>query len=324
MILEGKWAWWNQYGDLSFDMAVCTTRAKSAGLRGIVIKFGYPLVERAFTEAAIPWATERYARYVNPEGEATMLADAVAAGAVAAVINAEEGGDEVSGGHWERDWDGSHMRRLIGAFRARHPAVELYASVDTRSNRLQQPYQIAFRDHITAWLPMIYPLAFRAARPAGFVARAFADCLDGKDFYGLPVLPTIQTYDGIGPQALAEQLAEVKGRGLTGYQAYTIGHATDAEWAVIAQKEEPVPIEETRSRRRRFSAAQRHAIMTVWAKMVSLHPIESSVVGQEFFDSVNALLAPQWRAAWAALGADPAPPMPEYGNGVLVAPTRPD
>ncbi|HLE80631.1 MAG TPA: hypothetical protein VJA25_05020 [Dehalococcoidia bacterium] len=89
-------------------------------------------------------------------------------------------------------------------------------------------------------------------------------------------------------------------------------------------EEEPMPIEETRSRRQRFTAAQRDAIMTVYAKMVSQHPIESALVGEPFFDSLESLLAPQWRAAWLFLGADPPPPMPEYSGGALVAPRRPD
>lgn len=75
---------------------------------------------------------------------------------------------------------------------------------------------------------MVYPGA--SAQP---VQRAFADALDGHDFAGKPVLPAIQTYGAIGARVVAEQIAESCRRGLASYQAYTIAHATDDEWAVI-------------------------------------------------------------------------------------------
>jgi hypothetical protein len=93
-------------------------------------------------------------------------------------------------------------------------------------------------------MPMVYPGAF------GQTARdAFVASLDGKDFGGKPVLPTIQTYGGVGPETVGEQIAEVRERGLAGYQAYTIAHATDAEWEALvrdAQEEEMAAIEELR------------------------------------------------------------------------------
>ena len=33
-----------------------------------------------------------------------------------------------------------------------------------------------------------------------------------------------------------EQIEEVRRRGLRGYQAYTIAHASDAEWAVLTEE----------------------------------------------------------------------------------------
>jgi len=215
-------------------------RAKDARLAGIVIKYGYPQVERAFTAAGIPWAVERYVYIGQPEAEGQKLANAVDAGAVAAVINAEEG----EGGWGPGINTGPAMERLIAAFRARHPTVELYASVDTRGDRLQHPYQQVLRRNIAGWLPMVYPKAFRPACPAGFVAAAFRDCIDNRDFGGIPVYPTIQTYDEIGARYVEEQTGEVHRRGLTGYQAYTIAHATDAEWAAIVAdtpQEEAMP-----------------------------------------------------------------------------------
>src|SRR4030042_1846151 len=90
-LLEGRWAWWNQNHATSFDLSRMVQRAKDARLAGTVIKYGYPHVEAAFTAAGIPWAVERYVYIGNPDGEGQKLANAVNAGAVAAVINAEEG-----------------------------------------------------------------------------------------------------------------------------------------------------------------------------------------------------------------------------------------
>jgi hypothetical protein len=204
-------------------------RAKDARLDGVIVKYGYPKTEQAFTAANIPFAVERYVYPAQPEAEAQRLANAVDAGAVAVVINAEV--------EWE-PLGPEPMERLITAFRARHPTVELYASVDTRGNRLALPYQRVLAQHVAGWLPMVYPAAFYPVRASGFVTWAFHDCLDGKDFGSIPVLPTIQTYDGIGAIAVAEELAEVKRRGLSGCQAYTIAHATDEEWAEFTRQEE--------------------------------------------------------------------------------------
>jgi hypothetical protein len=85
-------------------------------------------------------------------------------------------------------------------------------------------------------MPMVYPASFRPQRPAGFVRQAFVDCLDGKDFRGKPVLPTLQAFGGIGPVALRAQIDETKRRGQPGYQLYTIGHATNEEWEVVVEE----------------------------------------------------------------------------------------
>jgi len=233
-ILEGRFAWVNQYlPNPRID------RARAAGLKGAIIKYGLREVEQAYTEAGMLWATEVYALPSQPEIDAQRLANAVDAGACAAVINAEV--------EWESKGE-DEMIRLIQAFRLRHPTVELYASVDTRGNRLQLPYQQVLKRVIAGWLPMVYPKAFRPTCPPGFVAAAFRDCLDGKGFGGIPVYPTIQTYDEIGARYVEEQTGEVHRRGLTGYQAYTIAHATDAEWAAIVadepQEEEMPTLEE--------------------------------------------------------------------------------
>lgn len=222
VLAEGRWAWWNQYG--SVPLATCVRRAREARLRGVIVKWGYPEARDAFRQASIPWATERYVYPDQPEAEARRLAEEVAAGARFAVINAEA--------EWEA-LGPEPMRRLIAEFRRLQPAAELYASVDTRGGRMSLPYQRVLAEHVAGFMPMIYPAAFGQS-----VADAFRAALDGKDFRGKPVLPTIQTYGGVGLEMVAEQIAEAQRRELPGYQAYTIAHATDAEWAVLVKDAE--------------------------------------------------------------------------------------
>lgn len=226
MKAEGKWTWWNQYGNMSVQ--ACIDRTVGSGLEGVIVKANYPHTIQRFKSAGVRVGAENYTYPERPETEGVALANAISAGCEFAVINAEA--------EWEGDTlAGSKMRRLIASFRDRHPDTELYASVDTRGGRINMPHQRVLGEHITGWMPMIYPLAFRDHRPPGYIQTAFGDCLDrGQDFQGKPVLPTLQTYDGIGPLDIDRMLAEVRRRGLKGYQAYTIGHATAAEWSVIA------------------------------------------------------------------------------------------
>lgn len=239
MRAEGFWAWWNQYGHESIEM--CVQRVKAAGLAGVIVKYGYPQIHTAFAEAGIPWATERYTYPYQPTVEATWLAEDVARGAQFAVINAEK--------EWENQPAGP-MQQLIDRFRELQPHAELYASVDTRGNRTNLPYQQVLGENIVAWMPMVYPLAFYKHRPMGYVASAFRDCLDGKSFQGKPVLPTIQTYHDIGVGAVEQEMAEVAQRGLPGCQAYTVGHATGAEWQAfsdaIPEEDEMTPEEKAK------------------------------------------------------------------------------
>ena len=226
MKAEGKWAWWNQYGSVSVDK--CIDRAKEAGLDGVIVKVSYPRVQEQFQRADIVVATEEYCLPIRPKEHGTRLASAVQNGAKFAAINAEV--------EWERagQSSGAPMETLIGTFRDIHPSIELYASVDTRGNRTLLPYQRILAEHIVGWMPMIYPLSFYHARQQGWIAQAFKDCLDtGQRWDDIPVLPTIQTYDNIGKGAVELQIRECEDRKVKGYQAYTICHATDEEWAVI-------------------------------------------------------------------------------------------
>jgi hypothetical protein len=138
------------------------------------------------------------------------------------------------------------MERLVREFRRLQPRAELYASVDTRGNRLSLPYQRVLAEHVVGWMPMVYPAMFRPQRPAGFVRQAFADCLDGKDFRGKPVLPTLQAFNRIGAVALRGEIDQTTDRGLSGYQLYTIAHATDEEWEVVVEQSNAEAIEGVR------------------------------------------------------------------------------
>jgi hypothetical protein len=218
---------------------MCVQRVKAAGLAGVIVKYGYPQIHQAFADAGILWATERYTYPYQPTVEAAWLAEDVARGAQFAVINAEK--------EWE-SLPAGPMQQLIDRFQELQPHTELYASVDTRGNRTNLPYQRVLGANIAAWLPMIYPLAFYPGKPMGYVASSFRDCLDGgKSFQGKPVLPTIQTYGNIGAGAVEQEMAEIRGRGLPGCQAYTVGHATGVEWQAfsngIPKEDEMTPAE---------------------------------------------------------------------------------
>jgi hypothetical protein len=226
-LASGRWAWWNQYGSAPLD--ACVRRALDARLAGVIVKWGYPDARSAFEQAGVAWATERYVYPNQPELEAQRLAQDVARGARFAVVNAEI------------EWEPlalEPMERLVAEFRRLQPSAELYACVDTRAARTSLPYQRVLAEHAAGWIPMVYPAVFEQS-----AHDAFATALDVRAMREtpLPIMPAIQTYGGAGAQLVAEQLAEVRRRGLPGYQAYTIAHATDDEWAVIvrdAQQEE--------------------------------------------------------------------------------------
>ncbi len=247
MKAAGRWAWWNQYSRV--PIATCIERAKEAKLNGVIVKAGYWGTMEDFRQAGIAVGVEAYTYPNRTESDAADLLMGLDRGAQFIVINAEV--------EWEGH-DSLPMERLIANIRERAPDVELYASVDTRGNRTRLPYQRVLAERITGWMPMIYPKAFYPAMPIGYVHAAFHDCMtSGQDFNGKPVLPTIQTYDSMGAAAVIRQLQEVYrrevgNRELGGYQAYTIGHATDEEWAVIvadAPEEDDMADEATRKQR---------------------------------------------------------------------------
>lgn len=239
---EGIGAWHNQYNNRS--LTECVERAQRARLDFVIMKYGYPVYERAYQEAGIPWATERFVYADQPENEGGMLADAVDAGACFAVINAEEGGG------WEVAENGAaKMAWVIHTFRLRHPEVPLYACLDTRGDRLSHPYQQMALERCDGIMPMIYPGAFYRHQPGGYIAQAFDDALAGKDFGDQRVYPVLQSYGWDYPPGQSRTMGA---NGITvqdalagvypGHSFYTLHHATDAEWdAVCALKPEPKP-----------------------------------------------------------------------------------
>lgn len=209
----GYGTWWNQYG--SQDLGLVIARARQTGF--IITKWGFWTQFDAFRRAGLRIGIERYSYPTQPQAEAQMLAEGLRRGADFAVINAEI--------EWESTPAGT-MRAFLAEFRRLAPTAELYASVDTRGGRTHLPFQRELAREITAWMPMIYPKAF-AQSPA----QAFRSSLEsGQDFAGRPVLPTLQTYENIGPSEVSAQMAEVARRRLAGAQSYTVGHASGPEW----------------------------------------------------------------------------------------------
>ena len=226
MRAAGIGAWWNQYGSLS--LAQCVERARLLPLQYIIVKDGYPQYEEAYRAAGIPVAIERFVYPDQAYLEGLMLANAVARGARFIVVNAEE---------WAGWSLAAPMRVLLDALYEKYPDVEVYASVDTRGGRNLLPFQRELITRSVGVMPMIYPKAFRPEVPFGYVAQAFADCLDGQEFYGKPVIPTIQAYDNIGWAAVGLEILEAHTRNLHSLNIYTIGHATDDEWYMAEEAE---------------------------------------------------------------------------------------
>ena len=228
MKAAGLWSWWNQYG--SVRLADCVRRARQMeGQGGVIVKANYWTAFNAFKNAGIRVAVERYTYPDQPLVEAGYLADGIRRGAEFAVVNAEI--------EWENagNTGGVAMTQLLNELERLAPGTEVYASVDTRGNRMSMPYQNVLRGRCTGWMPMIYPKAFffPPFQPTRHVTAAYRNSLDVRNFGGLLVFPTMQVYDNIGVQAVNLQLAEVNRRELPGAQSYTICHATNSEWAAF-------------------------------------------------------------------------------------------
>ncbi len=228
MKAKGHWTWWNQYGNVPLDK--CVRRAKKLKDGGVIVKHGYWTAFDAFKRAGVPVAIERYTYPGQPLVEAQKLSEGIVRGAEFAVINAEI--------EWERAGNsgGRAMKVLIDELQRLTHGVEIYASVNTRVDRTRLPYQKELGKRCTAWMPMIYPkeFFFPPFRPAFHIPAAFTNSLDtDQSFQNKPVLPTFQTYNGIGAHAVNLEINEVAKRDLPGMSAYTICHATDSEWTTF-------------------------------------------------------------------------------------------
>lgn len=217
-------------------------RARLARVDALIIKYGDPAFERAIAAAGMTWGVERFAYASQPAAEARMLADAVDAGAAFAVANCEPN----DGGGWDQPHAASAIRTLIDAFRRRHADVPLWICADLRRGRsLDAPFvreaaaDRSGRSGISGWMPMVYPRAFGQS-----VAAAFDAAYPGATYLGLPCAPVLQTYDGIGADAVRAQVTEARRRGATAVSAYLLETATDAELDALASAKAAAPADE--------------------------------------------------------------------------------
>ncbi len=207
-------------------------RAGLARLDALIIKYGDPEFERAIADSGLPWGVERFAYAAQPEREASMLADAVDAGASFAVANCEPN----DGGGWGDDRAGGAIRALIDSFRARHATVPLFVAADLRPGRsLDAPFvREASRGGLDGWMALVYPKAFGQS-----AHDAFNAAYPGPRYLGLPCGPVIQTYDDAGPALVREQVAEAKRRGATSLSIYVVETASDDELRAVAGAKVP-------------------------------------------------------------------------------------
>jgi hypothetical protein len=207
-------------------------RARLARLDGLIIKYGDPAFESAVAAAGIAWGVERFAYAAQAAREGAMLADAIDAGATFAVANCEPN----DGGGWGGDGADVAVRALIDAFRARHATVPLHIAADLRRGRsLDAPFaREAARGGIDGWMPLVYPKAFGQS-----VGDAFDAAYPGPRYLGLPCAPVIQTYDGVGPALVREQIAEAQRRGAAALSIYVVETASDDELLAVAAATAP-------------------------------------------------------------------------------------
>jgi hypothetical protein len=226
---------WCHNGYHNRPAAEVLRRARIARLDALVIKYGDPPFERAITAAGMKWGVERFAYASQAVREANMLADAVDAGASFAVANCEPN----DGGGWGDASAAGAVRALIDGFRGRHAFTPLYICADLRRGRsLDAPFvreaARAGSRGIDGWMPMVYPKAFRQT-----VGASFDAAYPGATYLGLPCAPVIQTYDAIGADAVAEQVAEAKRRGGTSLSIYVVETASDDELRAVAAAKAP-------------------------------------------------------------------------------------
>jgi hypothetical protein len=223
---------WCRNGYHNLPAGEVVRRARVAQLDALIVKYGDPAFERQLTSAGMKWGVERFAYASQAAREGTMLADAVDAGAAFAVANCEPN----DGGGWETPSAAAAIRTLIDTFRRRHPEVPLHVCADLRRGRsLDAPFvREARRGGIDGWMPMVYPKAF--GQP---VARAFDAAFPGAAYLGLPCAPVIQTYGGVGPELVLEQVSEARRRGAQELSIYVVETASDRELEAAAWAKRP-------------------------------------------------------------------------------------
>ena len=246
-ILYGKRGTWvNQF-------AQPTLEEFDAGMRPmeyVVLKWGLNgagiggpnsgVYERQAASLGKDWLAERMAE--SGEGSqdgprhAALYAEQLAnqanqPGCVGAVINLEEGD-----GGWHLD-NGDGTRLLINTFRTKAPGKPLFASLDTRGNRPNLPYQRICAGLCDGVMPMVYHAAFQQS-PATAFAVAITPLMRER-WAGKDIIATYQTYDvrkelPIQTDVMAQvaELRSLYARGIIhGANSYTMGHATPAQWA---------------------------------------------------------------------------------------------
>lgn len=231
MDLRGKrGAWINQYAQP--NAAVLASRAPQADY--LIIKYGLAQYELVAAQKGWPWLAELMAEdgagdqlaYTRPEKYGTRLGQqAIQPGCVGAVINLEE-----ADGGWHND-NGTGTFKLIQAYRAVAGSKPLWASIDTRGNRPNSPYQKVLAVECVGVMPMVYPKAFGQSEFQAYQSAISA--LFKQAWSGKPVIPTLQTYDNVGFTSVKNQIAEAVTRNLDGISAYTMGHATQDEWGAF-------------------------------------------------------------------------------------------
>ena len=218
-------AWINQYSRPSAE----TFKRRARQIDYVIIKYGLAEYEVLARQVGIPWLAEIYAYETDPIGYGRRLGEqANQVGCIGAVINLEYS----DGSHWDQD-NGDATNALITEFqRVTQNKKPLYASLDTRGTRPNDPYQVVCSNRCTGVMPMVYPQAFSQTPE-----RAFNSALNGRVFdrwTGKEIIPTFQAYGPISPADVSAQAAICTAlldtKRIAGANFYTLGHATEEQW----------------------------------------------------------------------------------------------
>lgn len=228
ILREKRGTWINQYATPPPDLFV----HRAGQVDYVIIKYGLKEYEKLAHQSGIPWLAERMGESGTGDQRGpsravtygTELANqANQPGCVGAVVNLEE-----SDGGWHTD-DGGGTRELIDTFRKLAPGKPLFASLDTRGNRPNSPYQRALAAACEGVMPMVYPAAFGQRADVAFAAAITP--LVRASWNGKEIIPTFQTYDKADvPSQVAELDKLYRAGTIDGANSYTLGHATDAQW----------------------------------------------------------------------------------------------